>query len=539
MNELTSKNELIEKVVEYADKVFFYCIKRCNTRADAEDLSQTILLEIIQNINKGARIDNMDYYIWGVCKNQYNMYLRRIIKNRETIEYVEEIIELDKSISPLDELMMDEKIRKMNQAIKLLSKDYAEILYAYYVEDKTLKFISKELNIPLGTVKKRLFTIRKKLKEYLDMEKLNGKKAYVPKNFVGIMTYEGILDFDPNKETSPLLIKNLLYHSYDNPCTIEDYSLELGISIPYIEDYIEQLLEKEFLIKLDNRKYLTNIAFVDKITKRKINDLVRNNIYILQNRVIDFCKKNLDYYRSLLENEINDDKLLMWSLIYRVEVILTKNKLYQKTKKCKNGSWNYCMEEITNNNECDKYDEYFISYNRSSVDDCNVSLAAWPSAVDNPSFKVGYRTSTKNAANASENYLLFARLLEKPSRYNDLDKDTKILVKDYIDKNYLKIKDEIIEVVPPVIFESNLLKLDDLIENDYTLQKALNEYSAIVYKEVEKLFPSYLRDQLPFIVSAFTVAERSLIINYAYNMGLLSLDENQKHFVYNMMIILK
>ena len=69
-------------------------------------------------------------------------------------------------------------------------------------------------------------------------------------------------------------------------------------------------------------------------------------------------------------------------------------------------------------------------------------------------------------------------------------------------------------MVNPVIFESNLLKLDDLIENDYTLQKALNEYSAIVYKEVEKLFPSYLLDQLPFIVSAFTVTERSLIINY-------------------------
>lgn len=69
-------------------------------------------------------------------------------------------------------------------------------------------------------------------------------------------------------------------------------------------------------------------------------------------------------------------------------------------------------------------------------------------------------------------------------------------------------------MVNPVIFESNLLKLDDLIENDYTLQKASNEYSAIVYKEVEKLFPSYLRDQLPFIVSAFTVTERSLIINY-------------------------
>jgi len=50
-------------------------VKRCNSRMDAEDLSQTILLEIIQNIDKGAHIDNMDYYVWGVCRNQYNVCL--------------------------------------------------------------------------------------------------------------------------------------------------------------------------------------------------------------------------------------------------------------------------------------------------------------------------------------------------------------------------------------------------------------------------------------------------------------------------------
>ena len=77
MNKIMSKDELKEKVVDYASKVFFYCVKRCNNRMDAEDLSQTILFEVINNIDKGARIDNLDYYIWGVCKNQYNMYLRK------------------------------------------------------------------------------------------------------------------------------------------------------------------------------------------------------------------------------------------------------------------------------------------------------------------------------------------------------------------------------------------------------------------------------------------------------------------------------
>ena len=141
MNDM-NKDKLKEKVVDYASKVFFYCVKRCNNRMDAEDLSQIILLEIIQNIDKGARIDNLDYYIWGVCKNQYNMYLRKTIKDRNNIEYKEDIDSADDSKTALDEILEDEKIRRMNQAIKLLSKDYAEILYAYYVEDKTIKVLS-------------------------------------------------------------------------------------------------------------------------------------------------------------------------------------------------------------------------------------------------------------------------------------------------------------------------------------------------------------------------------------------------------------
>lgn len=106
-----------------------------------------------------------------------------MIKERNNIEYKDYIDNIDESKLVLDKMIENEKIRRINQAIKLLSKDYTEILYAYYGDDKTLKFISEELKIPLGTVKKRLYIIREKLKEYLNMERLNGKKAYVPKDF--------------------------------------------------------------------------------------------------------------------------------------------------------------------------------------------------------------------------------------------------------------------------------------------------------------------------------------------------------------------
>ena len=321
-----NKNELKEKVVDYASKVFFFCVKRCNSRMDAEDLSQTILLEVLEAIDKGAQIDNMDFYIWGVCKNQYNMYLRKTIKNRNNLEYNEEEIDMysDNSKTPLEELLEDEKIRKMNSAIKLLSKDYAEILYAYYIEDKTLKFIAEEMNLPLGTVGRRLSDIRKKLKEYIDMERLNGKKAYVPKNFQVVQSFAGNLNFNPSNVVDPLLIKNLLYHSYGIECSIEDYSIELGIARPYIEDYVKELVKKDFLIKLENGKYLSNIAFINKKERREILDFARENISGYYNALAKFTKDNLEFYKSLLDKTNAIDEHLMWSFLCLTMVIVGK-----------------------------------------------------------------------------------------------------------------------------------------------------------------------------------------------------------------------
>ena len=79
-NTINDKDLLIEQLLEQMDKVFFYCVKRCNSRADAEDLSQDILLDIIVNINKGIKIENFDYYIWQICKNHYSKYVAKKVK---------------------------------------------------------------------------------------------------------------------------------------------------------------------------------------------------------------------------------------------------------------------------------------------------------------------------------------------------------------------------------------------------------------------------------------------------------------------------
>ena len=291
MNKITNdKEQLTEQLLAQMDKVFFYCIKRCNNRIDAEDLSQDILLDIMININKGIKIENFDYYIWQICKNHYSKYVARKVKDRENMIVVEEINEPGNEPSSLDKLINFEKITMINSAIKLLSSDYAEILYSYYVEDRSLSFIADKLNLPLGTVKYRLFNIKNRLKEYLKMERLNGKKAFVPKEY---QTHRsGGANLDPEEYTSGLIQQNLLLHSYGNPCSLEDYAIEMGISLPYIENTVKSLEYATLLIKDQNGKYLTNFIMIDKDIDLKVLKLIKQKSNEYTKLIVEYCKKH-------------------------------------------------------------------------------------------------------------------------------------------------------------------------------------------------------------------------------------------------------
>ena len=530
MNDM-SKDELKEKVVDYASKVFFYCVKRCNSRMDAEDLSQTILLEIIQNIDKGARIDNLDYYIWGVCKNQYNMYLRKTIKDRNNLEYKEDIDDADDSKTALDEMLEDEKIRRMNQVIKLLSKDYAEILYAYYVEDKTLKFIAEELNIPLGTAKWKLAEVRKKLKEYLNMEKLNGRKAYIPKEFQTCQAFNGDLEFNPTVVVSSLLIKNLLYHSYGNECSIEDYSIELGIAKPYVEDYVDELVYKDFLIDLKNGKYLTNIAFIDKKERREILDFIRKNISCYYDELVKFSKKNLEYYKSLLDETNAKDEHLLWSLLFLTMMTIENNFNPEYTLRKDGTNWDLILLETM-----DKLykDEFFISGNGtfSSYYGRKIGALAFPAnhwkEDGGASDVIAYNKALTGKIDIDVLYDIFV----SKKKYDDMIPSKQCIVNDYVKKGMFEIVDnEIISNIPVMLME-NYNEFINKVINDNELINTYKELYNSIYMKVRDLVPNYLDKQIPFIISSVSL-DRSLIISRAFDEGIIKDDKTRKKFIYN------
>ena len=540
---MNDKEKLIQYLITQTDKVFFYCIKRCNSRIDAEDLSQDILLDIMISINKGIKIENFDYYIWQICKNHYSKYVARIIKDREKVMFVEEIDEPGNELSSLDRLINSEKISMINAAIKLLSSDYAEILYSYYIEDRSLSFIAEKLNLPLGTVKRRLFDIRNKLKEYLKMERINGKKAYVPKEFDGHMN-GGSYDVDPFDYVSTLINQNLLFHSYGNPCSLEDYSIEMGISLPYIKNIVEKLERATLLMKNDEGKYLTNFIIIDKKTDEKILNLIREKSSSYTSLLADYCKEHFEQWKKLVNNPLLDDNKLMWTYLFNVnrKVEQLDQTIAETMKNSRpyghqfsDGGWDFSMTEKYESNKNSFYINECINGNGV----LGIQGLFYPGQrdiknIDSEALKC---LMWDNSANWDADFELFGYLLKnKNIKYSDCVYTLKTSVDKMVERNYLKIIDNEIKF-NFVLFNFENSKLNK--EDDYDI--GLNnvkikrkEITKEIEEVVKNVIPEYLYKDLNYISSSYFLAHmRQYVVKKFEELGLIKAI-NTERFVWNM-----
>ncbi|MBM3231204.1 hypothetical protein FJZ28_02640 [Candidatus Peregrinibacteria bacterium] len=69
---------------------------------------------------------------------------------------------------PIHDLIRDEQVRKVRAAIADLSELDREVVLDFYFDSLLLRDISEKRNCPIGTVKRRLFTARNRLRTKLE-----------------------------------------------------------------------------------------------------------------------------------------------------------------------------------------------------------------------------------------------------------------------------------------------------------------------------------------------------------------------------------
>jgi RNA polymerase sigma factor (sigma-70 family) len=164
----------------YKDALYFLLLKMVSTKEDAEDL----MIETFEKAFRKIKTYNSSYafstWLFRIATNHGIDYMRTIKKQPQSVylenkpdfeHHVSKITELsEEELNPEEEIINNQNKIALKNIIKKLPPDYRNILIMRYFEEMTYNEISDKLELPIGTVKARLFRSRELLltifKEY-------------------------------------------------------------------------------------------------------------------------------------------------------------------------------------------------------------------------------------------------------------------------------------------------------------------------------------------------------------------------------------
>lgn len=294
---MNKQQVVYEKVTECMRTIFSFCITRTSSREEAEDLSQEIVKEVLRSANSLQEEQAFYGWMWAIANNVYKGYLR---KRKKTEHYDMDENHADSlSKAPETVVIERENLNLLKRELSLLSEKYREVTVAYYIENKSCNNISQELNISLDMVKYLLFKSRKILKEGMNMTREYGEKSYNPGIFrvdvwMDEMDYKLYYDLFDRR-----LPGNILLAAYYNPMTVGEMSMELGVSVPYLEDEVKILLKHNLIKQLQNARYQTNIIIFTQGCEEDAFEKTKDIYPLAADKLYQFIEKSEDKIRNL------------------------------------------------------------------------------------------------------------------------------------------------------------------------------------------------------------------------------------------------
>lgn len=163
-NEEQKFTELIEE-----NKLRFYKTAKIILKNDDDvyDAIQEALISIYKNYEK---LENEKFFSTWATRIIINKCYDLLRKRKNNIVPIDEFIENNPSMGQNDKYEIDES--GIKQAMNFLNDDVKLIVVLYYYDNYSVKEISEIVNIPEGTVKSRLLTARKLLKQKLGKEEI-------------------------------------------------------------------------------------------------------------------------------------------------------------------------------------------------------------------------------------------------------------------------------------------------------------------------------------------------------------------------------
>ncbi len=163
-----------ELTLLYKDAVYNIIYRMVHNHQEAEDLLQEAFIKAYNSIGSFNEEYAFSTWLFKIATNNCIDFFRkrklRTYSMDETIRYKDDEIKheyADTEPTAEKEMLASEKSRFIRQAIDNLPEKYKKVIILRHQDEKSYEEISEMLNLPLGTVKARIFRAREMLNKSL------------------------------------------------------------------------------------------------------------------------------------------------------------------------------------------------------------------------------------------------------------------------------------------------------------------------------------------------------------------------------------
>ncbi len=156
--------ELVER---FERTVHAICLRRLGNPSEALELTQEVFLHVMKRIDQLREPERFAGWLRQVAAR---MAINRATRRVQPPNVDAEILEAagEGHLAPLDELIARERAQRLHAGLARLKDLDRETLVAFYLRGRSLIEMADDLEVPIGTIKRRLHTARKRLKVELE-----------------------------------------------------------------------------------------------------------------------------------------------------------------------------------------------------------------------------------------------------------------------------------------------------------------------------------------------------------------------------------
>ena len=168
---LLGESALFAILVErYQNYVFTLVLRFTDSREDAEEISQDIFVKSYRSLADFRGESKFSTWLYTIVRTSCITFLRKRKLDTTSIDNERTFLQLENRESGFKANAIEQKSRHamVNEAIRLLSPDDAQVITLFYQGEQSLEEIGRIMGLDPNTVKVKLHRARHRLKDKME-----------------------------------------------------------------------------------------------------------------------------------------------------------------------------------------------------------------------------------------------------------------------------------------------------------------------------------------------------------------------------------